>query len=181
MGAGLLWSSTDPVDIDSLLARLDAPGPASHSIPRVAESAAVRTMVSLCPLVLLVDSDHQSRQASTHALEAAGFEVRTAHDGLQALDLLAEGEADYVVVDLDLEGTFSGPDVLDVLRSTMEWVHLPVIVYSHTPMPTLHQLRAVFGADHYVAKDEGASALVARLNTIREARRAGAAGPGAEP
>src|SRR6185503_1659365 len=101
----------------------------------------------------------------------AGYEVNTALDGRAALAALREESADFVVLDLGIAGDFSGRDVLDVLRSTMEWAHMPVILYSHTPAPPLRELRAGLGADDYVAKRNGPEALVAQLEATREARR----------
>jgi DNA-binding response OmpR family regulator len=56
------------------------------------------------PIVLVVDDDSRIRQAIQWALEDEGFDVDTAADGLQALDIGLARRPDIVLLDLTLPG-----------------------------------------------------------------------------
>ncbi len=52
------------------------------------------------PRVLVVDDEAPIAEAISRSLEAEGYEVRTVHDGKQALDLCATFRPDVVVLDV---------------------------------------------------------------------------------
>jgi PAS domain S-box-containing protein len=55
--------------------------------------------------ILLVEDDHLVRHVAKHQLESLGYQVITANDGQQALDLLREGNAvDLLFTDLRMPG-----------------------------------------------------------------------------
>src|SRR4029453_14737692 len=57
---------------------------------------------STAPRVLLVDDSLSVRKFVGLMLERAGFQVRMAADGGEALNLLADSEVDVVVTDLEM-------------------------------------------------------------------------------
>ena len=69
--------------------------------------------------VLVVDDDEGVRTAVTWALEADGFSVETATDGLSALESLDRSRPDLMVLDLSMPG-LSGIDVLTRVRRDEE-------------------------------------------------------------
>ncbi|MCA1856162.1 response regulator [Massilia oculi] len=77
--------------------------------------------------VLFVEDDALVREAVTHALEEAGFEVLVARDGEQAVALLAEGARPAVVFsDIVMPGTVSGIDLATIVRQ--RYPALPVVL-----------------------------------------------------
>jgi len=54
--------------------------------------------------ILIVDDDATMRLLATTAVANAGFDARTADDGLQALDMLAQAPTDLVMLDVSMPG-----------------------------------------------------------------------------
>jgi DNA-binding response OmpR family regulator len=79
--------------------------------------------------VLLVEDDEATCTLYATALRMDGFLVRTASDGLAALQTLEVFEPDVVILDLKLP-IASGFEVLHELRATRARVTLPVIAVS---------------------------------------------------
>lgn len=89
---------------------------------------------TLNPNLLLVEDDEDTRELMALALGAAGFAVRTAGSGREALTLLAEGTYDLVVTDYDMPG-MTGTEMLKIgsERNILKGAR-PLIVTAH-PSP----------------------------------------------
>ncbi|WP_399083263.1 response regulator transcription factor [Streptomyces sp. BBFR2] len=134
-------------------------------------------------LVLVVDDDEDVRTLARWQLESEGFEVLTAADGQAALDAVAEGHPDVVLLDLTLP-LVAGLDVLTHIRRRS--ADLPVIVVSGRSGETDRIIGLDLGADDYVVKPFSPAELAARVRSVlRRSRRAetapAAPAPAAEP
>ncbi|MEV6241122.1 response regulator [Lentzea sp. NPDC051838] len=125
--------------------------------------------------VLVVDDEPQIVRALRINLSARGYEVLTAHDGVSALRLAADGKPDVVVLDLGLPD-MDGTDVIAGLRG---WTTLPIIVLSARTDSTDKVDALDAGADDYVTKPFGMDELLARLRAA--VRRSAVTGPEDEP
>ncbi len=122
--------------------------------------------------VLVVDDEPQILRALALNLTARGYAVTTASDGTAALDAVAAGGIDVVVLDLGL------PDVdgLDVIRAVRTYSQVPIVVVSARTGGTEKVTAFDLGADDYVTKPFDLPELLARLRAAT--RRSGsAAGP----
>ncbi|MDT0168177.1 response regulator [Pseudarthrobacter sp. BRE9] len=119
--------------------------------------------------VLIVDDEPQLLRALQVNLEAEGYRVLTALDGISALRHAEGGHPDAVVLDLGLPD-INGVDVITRIRRTSS---MPIIVLSarHGSVDKVRALDA--GADDYVTKPFGLDELLARLRVA--GRRSGAA------
>lgn len=123
-------------------------------------------MTSL-PKVLVVDDDHQIREALRRGLRSRGYDVLTAGNGETALDVLAGAAVDVVVLDLGLPG-IDGHEVIRRLRSFSD---VPVVVLSVRESQTEKVTALDAGADDYVVKPFGMDELLARMRAaLRRAR-----------
>jgi CheY-like chemotaxis protein len=86
-----------------------------------------RTTVAVGSKVLLVEDSKFLRLASAHVLSKAGYEVSTAADGEQALQVANDKLPDIILLDMMLP-KISGPDVLKALKSNPATSEIPVIV-----------------------------------------------------
>jgi two-component system, OmpR family, KDP operon response regulator KdpE len=125
--------------------------------------------------VLVVDDEPQIVRALRINLAARGYEVLTAHDGVTALKIAADGKPDVVVLDLGLPD-MDGTDVIAGLRG---WTTLPIIVLSARTDSTDKVDALDAGADDYVTKPFGMDELLARLRAA--VRRSAVTGPEDEP
>lgn len=117
--------------------------------------------------VLVVDDDHQIREALRRGLRARGYEVLTAGNGETALDVLAGASVDVVVLDLGLPG-IDGHEVIRRLRSFSD---VPVVVLSVRESQSEKVTALDAGADDYVVKPFGMDELLARMRAaLRRAR-----------
>ncbi len=118
--------------------------------------------------VLVVDDDDGVRTAVTWALEADGFEVLSATDGLAAIDAIESVELSLVVLDLSLPG-LGGLDILHRLRAReardQSW-HLPVIVLSGRDSEMDRIIGLDLGADDYLVKPFSPGELAARARSV---------------
>jgi len=114
--------------------------------------------------VLLVDDDAATRGAVEAALAGGEVPVTIVGDGNSALASIAKDKPDVVVLELGIKGDMGGKDVVNMIKATMEWVDLPIILYTRVPMDGQKEARQVHGADDYVAKGAGGpEALLAKV------------------
>ena len=114
--------------------------------------------------VLVIDDDEQTRKAAGAALEQAEVPVRTAPDGGSGLEAMASERPDVVVLELGMAGRMAGKDVVNMIKATMEWVDIPIVLYTRVPIESQKEARITHGADEIVPKGPGApEALVARV------------------
>ena len=108
--------------------------------------------------VLVVDDSLVVRKVMQKDLEADGLDVETAIDGVNALDVLAKGEFDMALVDVEMP-RMNGYELLTELRKRPEYQQLPVIIIT-SRSGDQHRRRAMeLGADGYITKPYDIGAL----------------------
>jgi CheY-like chemotaxis protein len=116
--------------------------------------------------VLLIDDDEKSRHASLEAFERAQVPVRFAADGSAGVAAIAMERPDVIVLELGVGGPMAGKDVINMIKATMEWVDIPIVLYTRLPVASQKEARTVHGADEYVLKDAGPDTLVGRVISL---------------
>jgi two-component system, OmpR family, KDP operon response regulator KdpE len=109
--------------------------------------------------VLVVDDEPQIVRALRINLSARGYEVSTAANGQEALQVAAAVKPDVVVLDLGLPD-IDGATVIEGLRG---WTSVPIIVLSARTDSGDKVSALDAGADDYVTKPFGMDELLARL------------------
>ncbi len=79
--------------------------------------------------VMLVDDEPAIVEALQLALMEHGLEVRTARNGLRALELIAQWRPDVVLSDWMMP-LMDGGALARILRGTHEWAHIPIFMMS---------------------------------------------------
>jgi DNA-binding response OmpR family regulator len=112
--------------------------------------------------ILVVDDDAKIVTLVSAYLQRAGYEVRSAHDGLTALRMIREEAPDAVVLDLMLPEL----DGLGVARIAREETMVPILMLTArgTVPDRVRGLEA--GADDYLAKPFAPAELVARVRSL---------------
>ena len=114
--------------------------------------------------ILLVDDEPLIIDSLSYSLEREGFEVSSAMDGMQALELVAEFKPDLIVLDLLL------PDIsgFEVCRRLRESYTTPVIMLTALGEEIDRVQGLEVGADDYLAKPFSFRELLARIRaTLR--------------
>lgn len=103
--------------------------------------------------VLLVDDSVTSRTLQRNILASAGYDVRTANDGLAALESLREHPAEIVVSDVEMP-RMTGIELTTRLRASQEFNRLPIILVTSLGSISDRDRGAAAGADAYIVKGE---------------------------
>ena len=85
-----------------------------------------------------MEDDNDLREYFVMTLRTAGYVVREASDGLQALRAIDTMQPDVVVLDLYLPH-ISGPDILSELESNAMTRGIPVVVVTGTATRPTHR------------------------------------------
>jgi CheY-like chemotaxis protein len=116
--------------------------------------------------VVLVDDDPTTRAAAVAELQHAEVPVRAFEEGNAALSAIAEEKPDVIVLELGTGGDMGGKDFVNFVKATMEWVDIPIILWTREPVASQKEARQIHGADEVVPKSGGAAALLARVITV---------------
>ena len=114
--------------------------------------------------VLMVDDDAEALKAAVTALEEAQIPLRTVSNGNAALESLAQEKPDVLVLELGIGEPLQGKDLINHIKATMEWVDVPIVLYTRIFVQSQQEARLVHGADEVVLKGPGSpEALVNRV------------------
>ncbi len=78
-------------------------------------------------MILVVDDDPEVLTALSETLEAEGYAVRGARDGIEALEVIRECRPDLIITDL-LMPTMTGFELLGALHDDPELATIPTLI-----------------------------------------------------
>ncbi|WP_018132170.1 response regulator transcription factor [Effusibacillus pohliae] len=113
--------------------------------------------------VLVVDDEQSIQKLVEYNLRQAGYEVSTADNGMQALELIRADRPDLVILDLMLPG-LGGMEVCQQLRK--DGISIPIIMLTARDDEVDRILGLEMGADDYVTKPFSPRELVARVKAV---------------
>jgi putative two-component system response regulator len=114
--------------------------------------------------VLVAEDDDISRAMLENTLTQAGFKVLTACDGVEALEVLREGNCRLVISDWDMPN-LNGIELCQAIRrgEFAGYVYVILLTSHDSPEETVQGLTA--GADDFIKKPFDPSELVVRVRT----------------
>ena len=118
------------------------------------------------PSLLVVEDEPGFSRLMTLSLSREGFEVHTASNGEDALDLAAELHPDAVILDLGLPGM----DGLTLLGELRERTNMPVVIVTGSRTTDSVRRGLDRGADDYITKPFSPSELAARVRAVLRRR-----------
>ena len=114
---------------------------------------------------MLADDSISVRKFVGRMLEKAGFRVKLAADGLEALEVVSQGGCDLVVTDLEMPRT-NGYELMAHLRQQPETRDIPVMVVT-SRAGAKHRDRAMKeGAAAFLVKPVQEDQLIATVNDL---------------
>src|SRR5712691_6885252 len=154
------------------------PRPVADDTPRVMRGP--REVLSLEALMAEVKALRHSQEEMLALLRAGSFPAgeRPGFDVAQQLGLpvtptvrarqrksvrVVDDKPDVIVMEIDIEGPMAGKDVIDLIKATMQWVDVPIVLYTRAPITSQREARTVHGADDFVSKQDGAEPMLARV------------------
>ena len=120
-------------------------------------------------LILIAEDDTNLRRGLAELLQLEDFETVSAACGISALELFAERDPDFCILDVNMPG-LDGFEVCKRMRAQREDV--PILLLTARTDEIDRVLGFGLGADDYLGKPFSAQELIARIKAI--ARRSGA-------
>jgi len=179
-----LWHlSTGQTDLAEVESYLDIDKRTPDQAPAVRAAApapqpaadAVRMQPSLAdgkrPVVMIADDDPIMLMLLKKFIEGAGYQVREAVDGEEALTAIASGAApDLLVTDVNMP-RLNGMDLVKGIRGTLGLLDLPIIMLTTENSDKSQEMAFRLGADDYIIKPFKGPIVIARITAAL--RRAG--------
>jgi two-component system, OmpR family, KDP operon response regulator KdpE len=111
--------------------------------------------------ILVVDDDPSILRLLSTNLKARGYEVTTAVDGEESLEMVQKNFVDLIILDIMMPKL----DGVEVCRRIREWSGIPIIIVSARGDEKDKVKCLELGADDYLTKPFGIAELMARVNT----------------
>ena len=103
------------------------------------------------PSILVVDDSMTTRTLERSILEAHGYRVRVAVDGVEALAVLRAETADLVIADIEMP-RLNGFGLLEAMKKDQSLARIPVIVVTSLERREDQERGLALGADAYIVK-----------------------------
>lgn len=124
--------------------------------------------------ILVVEDDRAVREGIADILEVAGYEVLTASNGEEALNMLRQQRLDLIVSDIMMPH-MDGYDFYEAVHGKSEWVTIPFIFLTAKGAKEDVRLGKQLGADDYLVKpferEDLLIAVEAKLKRLEEVQR----------
>ena len=101
--------------------------------------------------ILVVDDSITTRQMEKNLLEAAGYQVRVAVDGIDAWTILKSEEVDFVVSDVDMP-RMDGFELTARIRADRKLADLPIVLVTALESREDRERGIEVGANAYIVK-----------------------------
>jgi CheY-like chemotaxis protein len=119
--------------------------------------------------VLVVDDEEQNRSLLRDALEARGYEVEEAENGLHALQKIAMRLPDVILLDLMMP-KMDGYDVCRRLRKSTRTGHVPILMLTALSERGVRLMGLRAGASDFLNKPIDIQDVILRVNNAADAK-----------
>jgi two-component system chemotaxis response regulator CheY len=115
--------------------------------------------------MLTVDDSQSVRKLVKFTLKAKGFQVSSACDGLEALDLLKQEEFDAIILDINMP-RMNGLEFLKQIKANDQYASIPVIMLTTEGQDDDKDKAVALGATAYMVKPFKPTQLLTLLEKI---------------
>uniref|UniRef100_A0A7V3ZVW5 Response regulator n=1 Tax=candidate division WOR-3 bacterium TaxID=2052148 RepID=A0A7V3ZVW5_UNCW3 len=112
--------------------------------------------------ILLVEDEENLREILKYQLENAGYQVYTAADGMEALNLARKHKIDLIILDLMLP-KLDGFTVCRLLKFSEQYKKIPLIMITARTNPEDRERGVGMGADFYLTKPLNKEELLEKI------------------
>jgi len=117
--------------------------------------------------ILVVEDYAVTKRVLAQQLRKAGHSVITASNGIEALDLLDDGQPDLIITDIAMP-EMDGITFLQHLREREGFYELPVIVLTASGQDHDRQVVKQLGTDVFLTKPASSPELIRTVNALLE-------------
>jgi chemosensory pili system protein ChpA (sensor histidine kinase/response regulator) len=119
------------------------------------------------PMVLVVDDSLTVRKITSRLLQREGFDVLTAKDGIDALQVIAEQTPDVILLDIEMP-RMDGFEFTKTLKADPKHGHIPIIMITSRTAEKHRNLAKELGVDLYLGKPFQEEDLLKSLREMLE-------------
>lgn len=101
--------------------------------------------------IAIIEDDHAIQQMYRYKLEEAGYDVRTANDGVEGLELLVSFMPNLILLDIKMP-RMSGNEMLQQLRSTDAGANIKVLVLTNISRDEAPRSLQLLNIERYIVK-----------------------------
>lgn len=146
----------------AVVAKLEQPQKGSVATSTQPPGSRPKTSPSALKPILIVDDDPAVAEETKKVCEKLGFAPVVVDAVRAALDAMGRERPALLILEPLLAGELSGKDLVNYVKSTMEWIEIPILVHTRATIANHEQARTDYGADDYVIKAAGSVDLLAK-------------------
>jgi chemosensory pili system protein ChpA (sensor histidine kinase/response regulator) len=164
LGNGEVVLIINPVQ---LAQRMDvaAEAPMVVKSPQAAKAAAAAAAAAGPPLVMIVDDSLTVRKITSRLLVREGFDIVTAKDGLDALQLMGERAPDAILLDIEMP-RMDGFEFTKTIKADAQLSHIPIIMITSRTAEKHRNRAKELGVDVYLGKPYQEEELLRHLREL---------------
>ncbi len=115
--------------------------------------------------ILVVDDEANILLSLQYLMTQAGYEVRTATDGDEALRAVEDAPPDLILLDVNMPKR-SGFEVCQTIRANSAWSQVRVVMLTAKGRDIEKEKGLALGADDYITKPFSTQEVVAKVNEM---------------
>lgn len=115
--------------------------------------------------VLIVEDEENIGIALRYLIKDQGYEVRFAHDGEEALQMVEDDPPDLMLLDVMMPKR-DGYDVCQTIRNNPDWQNIKIIMLSAKGRDIEVEKGLALGADAYLTKPFSTRDLAAKVRSM---------------
>ena len=115
--------------------------------------------------ILIAEDDRDIRELIVISLTYAGYEILSASDGQQAVDLTIEEKPDLIMLDVSMP-RLTGFEALEQIKEHTEFKDTPVVILSAKGQEAEIQNGLDLGASQYILKPFSPDELIKKIDQI---------------
>ncbi|HQU50743.1 MAG TPA: response regulator, partial [Casimicrobiaceae bacterium] len=119
------------------------------------------------PLIMVVDDSLTVRKITSRLLQREGFDVVTAKDGIDALQVLSEQTPDVILLDIEMP-RMDGFEFTKTIKADAKHSHVPIIMITSRTAEKHRNLARELGVDLYLGKPYQEEDLLRSLREMLE-------------
>jgi chemosensory pili system protein ChpA (sensor histidine kinase/response regulator) len=114
---------------------------------------------------MIVDDSLTVRRITSRLLTREGFEVITAKDGLDALQLLGERQPDAILLDIEMP-RMDGFELAKTMKADSRTAHIPIIMVTSRTAEKHRSRARELGVERYLGKPYQEEELLRHLRGV---------------
>ena len=164
LGTGEVVLIINPVQLAQRI-DVEAEAPMVVKTMQAAKAAAASVAASGPPLVMIVDDSLTVRKITSRLLTREGFEVMTAKDGLDALQMLAERTPDVILLDIEMP-RMDGFEFAKTVKGDARVADIPIIMITSRTAEKHRNRAQELGIEVYLGKPYQEEELLRHLREV---------------